>query len=196
MRRLHISPCFSITTASERIPKISSHAETSQFSLFSNTSLLLLLAPKARYEDSVKKAGVVNNCAAAAKNLHGGNFLIYPLMGSQQVDSSLVCKMMLSRLALPGLVNWWVGKLASPTEKEFVKITSNYVQHGGGVIVRDQLKPPPKLKLVAKKWELEIDEEEVGSDLNGTEIVIATKDSPELDAAALVIERVLQGMGL
>ncbi|KAI7984742.1 hypothetical protein LOK49_LG14G00284 [Camellia lanceoleosa] len=122
--------------------------------------------------------------------------------------------------------------------KEFIKITPNYVQHGGlrsygvdaelakttgsglaidrlrsewervngvcpgtknlagsvSIIVRDPLKPPPKLKVVAKNGRLEIDEEEIGSDPNGTEFVIATKDSPELDAAALVVGRVLEGM--
>ncbi|TXG51524.1 hypothetical protein EZV62_024048 [Acer yangbiense] len=62
------------------------------------------------------------------------------------------------------------------------------------IIVRDPLKPPPKLKLVARKGKLEIDQEEVGKDPNGTEFVIATKDSPELDASALVVGRVLEGM--
>ncbi|KAK9289058.1 hypothetical protein L1049_017529 [Liquidambar formosana] len=62
------------------------------------------------------------------------------------------------------------------------------------IIVRDPSKPPPKLKLVARKGKLEIDEEEVGKDPNGTEFVIATKDSPELDASALVVGKVLGGM--
>ncbi|KAI9173398.1 hypothetical protein LWI28_000704 [Acer negundo] len=62
------------------------------------------------------------------------------------------------------------------------------------IIVRDPSKPPPKLKLVARKGKLEIDQEEVGKDPNGTEFVIATKDSPELDASALVVGRVLEGM--
>lgn len=62
------------------------------------------------------------------------------------------------------------------------------------IIVRDPSKPPPKLKLVARKGKLEIDQEEVGTDPNGTEFVIATKDSPELDASALVVGRVLEGM--
>lgn len=62
------------------------------------------------------------------------------------------------------------------------------------IIVRDPSKPPPKLKLVARKGKLEIDEEEVGTNPNGTEFVIATKDSPELDASALVVGRVLGGM--
>ncbi|KAH7853135.1 hypothetical protein Vadar_033826 [Vaccinium darrowii] len=62
------------------------------------------------------------------------------------------------------------------------------------IIVRDPLKPPPKLKLVAREGKLQIDEEEVGTEPNGTEFTIATKDSPELDAAALVVGRVLEGM--
>ncbi|MED6192260.1 hypothetical protein PIB30_008465 [Stylosanthes scabra] len=63
-----------------------------------------------------------------------------------------------------------------------------------GLVVRDPLKPPPKLKLVARKGKLEIDQEEVGTDPNGTEFVIATKDSPELDSSTLVIGRVVEGM--
>ncbi|XP_054793369.1 peptidyl-prolyl cis-trans isomerase CYP26-2, chloroplastic-like isoform X2 [Prosopis cineraria] len=62
------------------------------------------------------------------------------------------------------------------------------------IIVRDPSKPPPKLKLVARKGKLEIDQEEVGVEPNGTEFVIATKDSPELDASALVIGRVVEGV--
>ncbi|XP_057951647.1 peptidyl-prolyl cis-trans isomerase CYP26-2, chloroplastic [Malania oleifera] len=122
--------------------------------------------------------------------------------------------------------------------KEFLKIMSTYVQHGGvrsygvdaelasktgsslgvenlieewgkaiekcpktknlagtvSIIVRDPSKPPPKLKLVARKGRLEIDEEEVKAAPNGTEFAIATRDSPELDASALVVGRVLEGM--
>ncbi|XP_050236869.1 peptidyl-prolyl cis-trans isomerase CYP26-2, chloroplastic [Mercurialis annua] len=62
------------------------------------------------------------------------------------------------------------------------------------IIVRDPLKPPPKSKLVARNGKLAIDQEEVGTDPNGTEFVITTKDSPELDASNLVIGRVLEGM--
>ncbi|KAL5818042.1 hypothetical protein ACOSQ3_026420 [Xanthoceras sorbifolium] len=62
------------------------------------------------------------------------------------------------------------------------------------IIVRDPSKPPPKLKLVARKGKLEIDQEEIGQDPNGTEFVIVTKDSPELDASALVVGRILEGM--
>lgn len=63
-----------------------------------------------------------------------------------------------------------------------------------GIIVRDPTKPPPKLKLVARQGKLEIDQEEVRSDPNGTEFVITTKDSPELDTSALVVGRVVEGM--
>ncbi|XP_058227134.1 peptidyl-prolyl cis-trans isomerase CYP26-2, chloroplastic isoform X2 [Rhododendron vialii] len=72
--------------------------------------------------------------------------------------------------------------------------TTKNVEGSVSIIVRDPLKPPPKLKLVARKGKLEIDEEEVGTEPNGTEFLIATKDSPELDAAALVVGRVLEGM--
>ncbi|XP_050377505.1 peptidyl-prolyl cis-trans isomerase CYP26-2, chloroplastic [Argentina anserina] len=63
-----------------------------------------------------------------------------------------------------------------------------------GIIVRDPSKPPPKIKLVARKGKLEIDQEEVGTAPNGTEFVISTKDSPELDASTLVVGKVLEGM--
>ncbi|XVF08432.1 hypothetical protein REPUB_Repub07fG0003100 [Reevesia pubescens] len=62
------------------------------------------------------------------------------------------------------------------------------------IIVRDPSKPPPKLKLVARKGKLEIDQEDIGTDPNGTEFVISIKDSPELDASALVVGEVLEGM--
>ncbi|KAK8485621.1 hypothetical protein V6N13_032379 [Hibiscus sabdariffa] len=62
------------------------------------------------------------------------------------------------------------------------------------LLVRDPSKPPPKLKLVARKGKLEIDQEEVGTEPNGTEFVISINDSPELDASALVIGQVLDGM--
>lgn len=62
-----------------------------------------------------------------------------------------------------------------------------------GIVIRDPTKPPPKLKLVARKGKLEIDEE-VGTDPNGTEFLIATKDSLELDASTLVVGKVVEGM--
>ncbi|XP_030521651.1 peptidyl-prolyl cis-trans isomerase CYP26-2, chloroplastic isoform X2 [Rhodamnia argentea] len=63
-----------------------------------------------------------------------------------------------------------------------------------GIIVRDPSKPPPKLKLVARNGKLEVDEEEIGNEPNGTEFVMSIKDSPELDASALVVGRILEGM--
>ncbi|XP_068643714.1 peptidyl-prolyl cis-trans isomerase CYP26-2, chloroplastic [Aristolochia californica] len=63
-----------------------------------------------------------------------------------------------------------------------------------GLIIRDPSKPPPKVKLVARKGKLEIDQEEVGKDPNGTEFVISTKDAPELDNSTLVIGKVVEGM--
>ncbi|KAI4963487.1 hypothetical protein ZWY2020_014026 [Hordeum vulgare] len=44
----------------------------------------------------------------------------------------------------------------------------------------------PKLKLAARGGRLEIQEEQAGVVPNGTEFVIAIRDSPELDASALV----------
>ncbi|WOL01303.1 peptidyl-prolyl cis-trans isomerase CYP26-2, chloroplastic [Canna indica] len=63
-----------------------------------------------------------------------------------------------------------------------------------GLVIRDPTKPPPKLKLVARKGKLVIDEEEVRTDPNGTEFVITVKDSPELESSTLVVGRVLEGM--
>lgn len=62
------------------------------------------------------------------------------------------------------------------------------------IVVRDPSRPPPKLKLVARRGNLEIDEEEVGKAPNGTEFIVSLKDSPEVDASALVVGRVLEGM--
>ena len=62
------------------------------------------------------------------------------------------------------------------------------------IIVRDPSKPPPKLKLVVRQGNLEIDQDEVGIDRSSTEFVIATKDSPELDASSLIVGSVLEGM--
>ncbi|CAM0879296.1 unnamed protein product [Alopecurus aequalis] len=62
------------------------------------------------------------------------------------------------------------------------------------IVVRDPSLPPPKPKLVARGGKLEIQQEQVGVVPNGTEFVIATRDSPELDASALVVGRVVDGM--
>ncbi|GAB2294190.1 hypothetical protein Dimus_028408 [Dionaea muscipula] len=63
-----------------------------------------------------------------------------------------------------------------------------------GIIVRDPSRSnKPNLKVVARNGKIEvIEEEEV--EPSGTEFVIATKDSPELDESALVVGRVIHGM--
>lgn len=92
-----------------------------------------------------------------------------------------------SELAVQNLTDEWQGLYDKSSG-------TNNLAGSVSIIVRDPSKPPPKLKLVARKGKLEIDEEVVGADPNGTEFVIATKDSPELDASALVVGRVLGGM--
>ncbi|KAK3160132.1 hypothetical protein QOZ80_1BG0055590 [Eleusine coracana subsp. coracana] len=62
------------------------------------------------------------------------------------------------------------------------------------IVVRDPGLPPPKPKLVAKGGKLEVEEEQVGVVPNGTEFVITTKEAPELDASAVLLGRVLDGM--
>ncbi|GAV62827.1 Pro_isomerase domain-containing protein [Cephalotus follicularis] len=92
-----------------------------------------------------------------------------------------------SYLAVDSLVQEWEREREKcPGAKNLARTVS--------IIVRDPLRPPPKLKLVARKGKLEIDQEEIGKDPNGTEFVIATKDTPELDASALVVGVVLGGM--
>ncbi|KAL8488019.1 hypothetical protein ACS0TY_024337 [Phlomoides rotata] len=90
-------------------------------------------------------------------------------------------------LPVDSLVSEW------KKQKDSCQGTKN-VAKSVSIIVRDPSKPPPKMKLVARKGKLEIDEEEMGSDPNGTEFVIVAKDSPELDAAALVVGTVVEGM--
>uniref|UniRef100_A0A0D9UVX8 PPIase cyclophilin-type domain-containing protein n=1 Tax=Leersia perrieri TaxID=77586 RepID=A0A0D9UVX8_9ORYZ len=68
------------------------------------------------------------------------------------------------------------------------------------IVVRDPSLPPPKPKLVARGGKLEVDQEQVGVVPNATGFVITTGGagagdaSPELDASALVIGRVVDGM--
>lgn len=62
------------------------------------------------------------------------------------------------------------------------------------IVVRDPSLPPPKPKLVAKGGKLKVEEEQVGVVPNGTEFVITTKEAPELDASAVLVGRVLDGM--
>jgi len=87
------------------------------------------------------------------------------------------------------------NSLVQEWEREYEKCPGTKNVTGSvGIIVRNPSKPPPKMKLVAKKGKLEIDQEEVGIDPNGTEFVIAIKDSPELDTSSLVIGKVIGGM--
>ncbi|OEL33960.1 Peptidyl-prolyl cis-trans isomerase CYP26-2, chloroplastic [Dichanthelium oligosanthes] len=62
------------------------------------------------------------------------------------------------------------------------------------IVVRDPSLPPPKPKLVAKGGKLKVEEEQVGVVPNGTEFVITTGAAPELDASAVLVGRVLDGM--
>nr|GMC74078.1 peptidyl-prolyl cis-trans isomerase CYP26-2, chloroplastic [Ipomoea batatas] len=91
--------------------------------------------------------------------------------------------------------NMTVDSLVSEWEKQYESCPGTKNVAGSiSIIVRDPSKPPPKVKLVARNGKLEIDQEEVGKAPNGTEFIIATKDSPELDSSALVVGRVLEGM--
>ncbi|KAF5734621.1 Peptidyl-prolyl cis-trans isomerase B [Tripterygium wilfordii] len=87
------------------------------------------------------------------------------------------------------------GSLVQEWEKENEKCPGTKNLAGTvSIIVRDPSKPPPKLKLIAKNGKLEIDQEEIRADPNGTEFIIAINDSPELDSSTLVVGRVLGGM--
>ncbi|EPS65914.1 hypothetical protein M569_08864, partial [Genlisea aurea] len=110
---------------------------------------------------------------------HGG-------LRSFGVDAEIATKTGSSLAAEDALLEEWKKQSAVGAARNTAKSVS--------IIVRDPTRPPPKLKLVARRGRLEIDEESVGSEPNGTEFAIAVRDSPELDAASLVIGRVLQGM--
>ncbi|XP_019189752.1 PREDICTED: peptidyl-prolyl cis-trans isomerase CYP26-2, chloroplastic [Ipomoea nil] len=91
--------------------------------------------------------------------------------------------------------NMTVDSLVAEWEKQYESCPGTKNVAGSiSIIVRDPSQPPPKVKLVARNGKLEIDQEEVGKAPNGTEFIIATKDSPELDSSALVVGRVLEGM--
>ncbi|XP_057841413.1 peptidyl-prolyl cis-trans isomerase CYP26-2, chloroplastic isoform X2 [Cryptomeria japonica] len=62
------------------------------------------------------------------------------------------------------------------------------------LIVRDPSKPPSQIKLVAKGGKIEVQEEEVKPDPNGTEFVIATKSVPQLEVSTLLVGKVVDGM--
>lgn len=114
------------------------------------------------------------------------NYVQHGGLRSYGVDAELA-KRSGSNLAVENLREEW--------EREYEKCPG--VKNSAGtvsILVRDPSKPPPKLKLVARKGKLEIDEEEIGTEPNGTEFVISIMDSPELDASALVIGQVLDGM--
>ncbi|CAK8563315.1 unnamed protein product [Lathyrus sativus] len=114
------------------------------------------------------------------------NYVQHGGLRSYGVDAELANKTG-SNLATENLVEEW--------ERMYEKCPGTKNVAGSvGIIVRDPSKPPPKFKLVARLGKLQIDQEEVGIDPNGTEFVIATKDSPELDASSLVIGRVVGGM--
>uniref|UniRef100_A0A0E0JD92 Peptidyl-prolyl cis-trans isomerase n=1 Tax=Oryza punctata TaxID=4537 RepID=A0A0E0JD92_ORYPU len=91
------------------------------------------------------------------------------------------------------------------TDRLAAEMDAERAQCGGGrslhaaagavsIVVRDPSLPPPKPKLVARGGKLEVDQEQVGVVPNGTEFVITTGDAPELDASALVVGRVVDGM--
>ncbi|QCD80743.1 peptidyl-prolyl cis-trans isomerase CYP26-2, chloroplastic [Vigna unguiculata] len=114
------------------------------------------------------------------------NYVQHGGLRSYGVDSEFASRTG-SNLGADSLVQEW--------EREYEKCPGTKNVTGSvGIIVRNPSKPPPKMKLVAKKGKLEIDQEEVGIDPNGTEFVIVTKDSPELDTSSLVIGRVIGGM--
>lgn len=83
-----------------------------------------------------------------------------------------------------------IAEWEAATKEKCVKNTAGSV----GIIVRNPSKPPPKEKIVAKQGKLQVVKEEVGVEPNGTEFVIVTKDSPELDQSVLVIGTVVDGM--
>ncbi|KAK9996382.1 hypothetical protein SO802_021068 [Lithocarpus litseifolius] len=114
------------------------------------------------------------------------NYVQHGGVGSYGVDVELA-KSTGSDLAAESLIDEWQRSYEKcPGTKNLAGTVS--------IIVRNPLKPPPKLKVVARKGKLEIDQEEVGIDPNGTEFAIMTKDSPDLDASALVVGKVLGGM--
>ncbi|KAH7848464.1 hypothetical protein Vadar_003053 [Vaccinium darrowii] len=88
-----------------------------------------------------------------------------------------------------GLKNGLPKSTFYPRPSNELERTSSSILGSVSIIVRGPLKPPPKLKLVAREGKLEIDEEEVGMELNGTEFTIATKNLPELSVVALVVGR-------
>ncbi|KAK6148674.1 hypothetical protein DH2020_019586 [Rehmannia glutinosa] len=116
------------------------------------------------------------------------NYVQHGGLRSYGADAELARKTGSNLSVMDSLVNEWEKQNESSCQG-----TKN-VANSVSIIVRDPLKPPPKMKLVARKGKLEIDEEQIGTDPNGTEFVIVTRDSPELDGSALVVGRVVEGM--
>lgn len=139
----------------------------------------------ARFSELVSGAAGVSYCRKEFVKIMP-NYVQHGGLRSYGADAELARKTGRA-LAVDRLVEEW------EKQSENCKGTKN-VARSVSIIVRDPSKPPPKLKLVARKGKLEIDQEEVGMNPNGTEFVIATKDSPELDGSALVVGTVLQGM--
>lgn len=82
-------------------------------------------------------------------------------------------------------------------EAEAVRARCGAVHAAAGavsIVVRDPSLPPPKPKLVARGGKLEVEEEQAGVVPNGTEFVVTTEAAPELDASAVLVGRVLDGM--
>ncbi|KAF2298837.1 hypothetical protein GH714_028256 [Hevea brasiliensis] len=82
----------------------------------------------------------------------------------------------------------WQLKVSQMNGRDRMNVQGSRIQ-----LLRDPSKPPPKLKFITRKGKLEIDEE-VGTEPNGREFVIATRDSPELLASNLAVGRVIEGM--
>lgn len=114
------------------------------------------------------------------------NYLQHAGVRSYGVDAELAARTGNSTEAAETLLAEWQAMAG----ERCVKNVAGTV----GIVVRDPAKPPPKVKIVAKQGKLVVEEEEVGKDPNGTEFVIVTKDSPELDESVLVIGRVVEGM--
>lgn len=114
------------------------------------------------------------------------NYVQHAGVRSYGVDAELAARTGDSTTAKDNLVAEWEAAAGE-------KCVRN-VAGAVGIVVRDPAKPPPKIKIVARGGKLKVEEEEVGVEPNGTEFVIVTKDSPELDQSVLVVGRVVDGM--
>lgn len=88
-------------------------------------------------------------------------------------------------------------RLAAEAEAVRARCGAGAVHAAAGavsIVVRDPSLPPPRPKLVARGGKLEVEEEQAGVVPNATEFVVTTGAAPELDAAAVLVGRVLDGM--